>query len=207
VAESLWLGLGAKLPAFRRYVDDQADGVRRARIDDEVTAGMRGLGPELSARLVAVGQNISWIVMRAETGPLKAEARAALLELESLRPAFMRLCLVRERAAQRLEELNASPPELEAARLARAYAAEKDLGLRFTLHQAIKQAQKQSELKHRLGELEQQVEVKLSLVEQALAHLRGQQQLGLLGSDLSREVAGIMAHVLLVPALEAELEP
>ena len=81
------------------------------------------------------------------------------------------------RAAQRLEEMRVTPPEQEVAQLSRAYAAEKDLGVRFTLHQAIKRAQRKIELQSRLGEARRQLELKLAQIEQGLGYLRSQQQL------------------------------
>jgi hypothetical protein len=117
----------------------------------------------------------------------------------------MRLCQLRERLLQRREEMRLSPPEREVAELSRQYAAEKDLGQRFSLHQAIKAAQKKVELQHRLADGLRQVETKLSLVEESLSHLRRQQQQGLTGPDLAREIQATMMHVLLVPALEADL--
>ena len=204
-AELAWLTLGPRLPAFRRHVDDQAAGERRARLDDEVMNGMRGLSPEHTARLLAVSQAISWIAMRGD-GVTEASERDALLELESLRPAFMRLCQLRERLLQRMEEMRLLPPQQEVAELSRAYAAEKDLGLRFTLHQGIKAAQKKVEQQYRLGDVLRQVDGKLSLVEQSITHLRSQQQAGLAGADLVREIQSVMMHVLMVPALEAELD-
>jgi hypothetical protein len=203
--ELLWLGLGSRLPAFRRRVDAQADGERREQLDDEVLRGMRGLEPEHAARLVAVGQNISWVLLRAEPSAKTMQDRAALAELEQLRPAFLRLCLLRERLGKRLEELRQSPPEHEVAQLSQAYAAEKDIGHRLTIHQAIKQAQRKIEQQSRFAELARQVELKLSLIEQSLAQLRGQQQHGTGSGDLTRDVQNVMHHATGLAALEAEV--
>jgi hypothetical protein len=205
-AELAWLSFGPQLPAFRRHVDERAAGERRARLDDEVMSGMQSMSSEHSSRLLAVGQNISWISMRGEDPTAPPAEREALLELELLRPAFMRLCHLRERLQQRLEEMHLSPPEQQVVELTRAYALEKDLGHRFTLHQGIKLAQKKIEQQYRFADVLRQVEHKLSLVEQSLTHLRSQQQQGLAGPDLIREIQSVMTHVLLVPALEAELE-
>jgi hypothetical protein len=49
-----------------------------------------------------------------------------------------------------------------------------------------------------------QVELKLSLIEQSLGHLRSQQQLGA-AADLLRDMQGVMAHAAAASALEAEL--
>lgn len=205
-AELLWLGIGPRLPAFRRRVDRTADGERRAVMEDEVMTGMRLLSADHSARLLGVTQSVSWLTLRAEGTLGGAEEREMLLDLEELRPVFLRMCQLHERVTQRLEEVKLSPPEQEVADLSRAYAAEKDLGVRFTLHQGIKAAQKKIEQQGRWVELQRQVEQKLTIVEQSLSHLVGQQQLGLSGADLNREVQGVIAHVVMLPALEAELD-
>jgi hypothetical protein len=204
LAELLWLGAGPRLPGFRRRVDQQTDAERRARLDDEVMHGMQGMAQEHASRLLALGQNISWVILRAEGSVTERSARVKLLELEQLRPSFLRLCRLDERLAQRLEEMRLAPPEQEVQQLSQAYAAEKDLGLRFTLHQAIKLAQRKVEEQARLGDVRRQIELKLSLIEQSLAHLRSQQQLGL-SSDLLRDIQGVMGHAAAAGALEAEL--
>jgi hypothetical protein len=205
-AELAWLGLGPRLPAFRRRVDAALDGERREELEDEVIAGMRSLSPEHTSRVLGVGQSISLLSMRAESGAHFPERRDMLAALEALRPSFLRLCQLQERLSQRLEEVRLAPPEQEVVELTRAYSAEKDLGVRFTLHQGIKAAQRKIEQQARWVEMLRQVEQKLTIVEQALSHLVGQQQLGLTGADLSREIDGVTAHVVTLPALEAELD-
>src|SRR6185369_16690223 len=106
VAELGWLSFGPRLPAFRRHVDVRAAGERRARLDDEVMSGMQGMSSEHASRLLAVGQNISWIAIRGEDTAAGPAEHDALHELELLRPAFMRLCRLRERLQQRLEEMH-----------------------------------------------------------------------------------------------------
>lgn len=203
-AELTWLGLGPRLSTFRRHIDDRRASAHRARLDAEVTQGMRSLNPEHTARLLTVSEAVSWIGNPPEGLPDDPTERGARLELEALRPAFMRLCQLRERLQQRSEELRLSPPEREVAELSRQYSAEKDLGQRFTLHQGIKAAQKRVEQQHRLADGLNEVDSKLSLVEESLSHLRRQQQQGLAGAELAREIRSTMMHVLLVPALEAE---
>lgn len=203
--EVAWLGLGPRLPAFRRRVEQQADTERRARVDDEVMNGMRGLAPDHTARLLAVGQTISWIVLHAEARITEPSERALLAELDGLRPVFLRLCQVQERLGQRLEELRLAPPEQEVARLSQAYAAEKDLGLRFTLHQSIKLVQRKIEQQGHLVEAQRQIELKLAWVEQSLVHLRNQQQLGAAWPDVARDMQGMLSQVSGVATLEAEL--
>jgi hypothetical protein len=206
VGELAWLGIGPRLPAFKKRVDAVVDSERRAQVEDHIMTGMRSLSPEHNSRLLGVGQSISWITMRAEPKVQTDEEREMLLDLEELRPVFMRLCQLHERVTQKLEEVKLAPPEQEVAELSRAYAAEKDLGVRFTIHQGIKAAQKKIEQQGRWVEIQRQVEQKLTIVEQSLSHLVGQQQLGLGGADLVREVQGIIVHVTMLPALEAELE-
>src|SRR3954471_115618 len=64
--ELFWLGVGPRLAAFRRRVDQRADAERRAQLDDEVTHGMQGMAPAHATRLLALAQNISWITLRGE---------------------------------------------------------------------------------------------------------------------------------------------
>lgn len=203
--ELVWLAIGPRLSVFRRQVEQQQDNERRARLDDEVMHGMRTLAPDHNARLLAVGQSISWIVLSAESLARGPSERALLAELEELRPAFLRLCQLQERLAQRLEELRLAPPEHEVARLSQAYAAEKDLGLRFTLHQSIKLAQRKIEQQAHMIDSQRQIELKLSLLEQSLLHLRNQQQLGVAWPDLARDIQGLLIQVNAAANWEAEL--
>jgi len=203
--ELLWLGLGTRLPPFKRRVDARRDDERRARLEGELEHGLRGLNAEHAARLSSVSQTISWIGIQSPS-PSDAAERSALQELETLRPAFLRLCELREKLLARGEEFVQCPPDREVAALSRAYAAEKDLGQRFTLHQGVKQAQKKVGQQTRYLEVLRQVEHKLLLVEQSLARLSQQREQGLRGADLAKETQAISMHVLLLPALEAELD-
>ncbi len=198
------VGRGAALAVFRRKAAEQADNERRRRLDDQIEQGMRGLGPDPSARLLAFGQSISWLLLPTE-GSSDSSERALLLELEQLRPVFLRLCLLQERLGQRLEELRLAAPEQELARLAQAYAAEKDLGLRLTLHQSIKAGQRKLEQQARLVDAQRRIELELSGLEQSMGQLRNQQQLGVPWADQARDVQGVFSRAANVGALEAEL--
>jgi hypothetical protein len=204
--ELVWLGVGPRLPVFRRKVEEQVDSERRAKVDDEVMLAMRSLAPEHNSRLLSVAQSISWIVLHAEARAEGPSERALLAELEGLRPVFLRLCQLQERLAQRLVELRLAPPEHEVARLSQAYAAEKDLGLRFTLHQSIKLAQRRIEQQSHMVDAQRQIELKLSLLEQSLVHLRNQQQLGAAWPDLARDIQGLLNQASGAAALESALE-
>ncbi len=205
-AEAVWLVLGPRLPAFRRSVDARLDAERRARLDDELLSGVRSLGPRSTARLLAVGQTLSLVSMAAHkrAGAHSELARAAA-ELERVRFSFLAFCQLDERMSLLQHELSEHPPEAEVARLARAYAAEKDLGQRLTLHRGVRAAERQVELKARLVELRALVEQQLAFVEQALRHLREQQQAGLPDADLAREMASCLSRVGSPSALEAQL--
>lgn len=204
--ELVWLGLGSRLPAFRRRVDERLEAERRGRLDDEVMSGLRTLDSEHTARLLAVSQAISAIGLRVPEGAPDADLRSALVELDRLRPVLVRLCQLHERLSRRLQEMVVDPPEREVARLSQAYAAEKDIGLRLTLHQSIKQAQKKIEQQGRMVELRRGIELKLSLVEQALSHLQSRQQLGAPAQELARDVRSLVAQIGSTAPLEAELQ-
>lgn len=203
-AELVWLGLGPRLPVFRRRIEQQLEGERRALQDDELAHAMRGLGTEHSARLLAVGQAISVIMLHAPDAH-EPVMRAALVELESLRPTFLHYCQLHERLSQRLQEMVLAPPQQEAQMLAQAYAAEKDLGARFTLHQSLKLAQKKTEQQARMTDMRRSIELKLVLVEQSLAHLHQQLSFGVVAAELARDMSGLVAQVGTAARLEAEL--
>jgi hypothetical protein len=204
LAEACWLGLAPQLPVFRRSVDSRLEAERRQQLDDEVMSGMRALDPQQSSRLLGLGQVLSMFTMHAED-VRDPELLAAARELEQLRPVFMRLCQLQRRLASYLQELEQRPPEQEVARLSQAYAAEKDLGARLTLHQSIKLEQRKIEQKTRLLEASRNIELKLSLIEQSLQHLRGQQQIGANGAALARDARGLVTQVGDSAGLEAEV--
>jgi hypothetical protein len=202
--ELLWLGLGSRVSAFRRGVDLRLETERRTQLDDSVLSGMRALGGEHTARLVALERAISAISARAATGdgPIPI---AALAELDQLRPLFLRHCQLHERLSRRLQELVLAPPAEEVVRLSQAYAAERDLGARYTLHQAIKLAQRRVEQQARMLEMRGEIEQKLALIEQVPGQLHSQQQLGLPNSDLAADMHAVLASVGISTALEVEL--
>jgi hypothetical protein len=202
--ELLWLGLGSRVSAFRRRVDLQLETARRTQLDDSILSGMRALGSEHTARLVALEQAISAISARAATGggPIPI---AALAELDQLRPLFLRHCQLHERLSRRLQELVLAPPAEEVTKLSQAYAAEKDLGARYTLHQAMKLAQRRVEQQARMLEMHREIEQKLVLIERVPGQLYGQQQLGLPNADLAADMHALIASVAIPTALEVEL--
>jgi hypothetical protein len=79
------------------------------------------------------------------------------------------------------------------------------LGLRFTLHQSIKLAQRKIEQQAHLVDAQRQVELKLSFLEQSLLHLRNQQQLGAPWSDVARDIQAAVAQTSSLATLEAAL--
>lgn len=205
-AELSWLAVGPNLPLFRRSVDQRLDAERRAQLDDEVMIGMRSLDAHHTSRLLGVGQAVSLLAMHAGEGrALDPELGSALVDLEQVRPTFLKLCKLHERLSLQLQELVQHPPELEVARLSQAYSAEKDLGLRLTLHQSIKLAQKKIEQQARMVDMRRSVDLKLSLVEQSLQHLANQQQMGVPAADLARDIRGLLSQVGTTSAFEAEL--
>jgi hypothetical protein len=203
-AELVWLGLGSRLSAFRHQVDHQLESERRSRIDDSVLGGMRALGSEHTSRLVALEQAISSVSARASASGTSLPI-AALAELDQLRPLFLRHCQLSERLSRRLQELALAPPEAEVAKLSVAYAAEKDLGARFSLHQAMKLAQKKVEQQSRMVEMRRELEQRLALIESVPNQLLSQQQLGLSSAELATDMHQLIASLGVSAALEAEL--
>lgn len=204
-AELCWLGVGSRLPAFRRRVDARRESERRAQLDDEILFGMRSLDAEHTARLLAVGQAVTAISLHVESLTQDPAERAAWSQLDQLRLGFLRHYKLDERLRHRLEEMQQAPPEGEVARLSAAYAAEKDLGMRLTLHQGIKLAQRKAEQQTRMTEARRRLQLKLSMAEQGLAHLRGQLQLGVAPSELLNDAQATISVLSDTASFEAEL--
>jgi hypothetical protein len=202
--ELVWLLLGSRSSAFRHHVDMELETARRARLDDSMLGGMRALGTEHTSRLVALEQAISAISSRASSGggPIPI---GALAELDQLRPLFLRHCQLHERLSRRLQELALAPPEQEVARLSQAYAVEKDLGARFTLHQGIKLAQKRLDQQARMVEMRRELEQALAPIERIPGQLHQQQQLGLSSAELATDMHALLSSVGMPETFEAEL--
>lgn len=203
-AEVVWLAIVPRLAAFRRHVVAAGDAERRARLDGEVQHNLRDLSPQHAERARVVSRNIALVVEQLGLAGDVAE-RAVRADFEQLGLGFVRLCRLEQRLATRLDEMRASPPEEELHELSRAYASEKDLGARFTLHQGIKLAQRKIEQQSRVFELRRQVELKLSLIEQSLTHLRHEQQLGVASAVLLRDMQSAAVHASAADSIEAEL--
>lgn len=202
--ELLWLGLGSRSSAFRQHVDLQLATDERARVDDDVLSGMRGLDSEHTSRLVALEQAIAATSSRLSSAPGSIPI-AALAELDQLRPLFLRYCQLHERLSRKLQELLLAPPEQEVDRLSRAYALEKDLGARFSLHQAIKLAQKKIEQQARMLDVRRDLEQRLALIEQVPELLSERRQRGLPNAELAEEMHVLLARVGTPVTLESEL--
>jgi hypothetical protein len=202
-AELVWLGVGPRLGAFRRHVEHELETERRARVDDDVLGGMRRLGPEHQSRLVALEQAITAVSARASaSGSIPI---AALAELDQLRPLFLHTCQLHERLSRRLQELVLAPPAEEVQRLNRAYSAEKDLGARFALHQAIKVAEGRVEQQARMLELRRELEQKLALIERMPEQLYSRQQQGASNAELAADMHALISGVGIPVSFEAEL--
>jgi hypothetical protein len=135
------------------------------------------------------------------------ELRDVLMELEYVRPAFLGLCLLQERVARLIEEASQQGSEQEIARLSQAFAIEKDLGMRLTLRQTINLLQRKLEQQAHMADLLRTVELKLTLMEQSVTHIRSQRLSLTAPQELAREVREPLAQAATVSALEAQVPP
>lgn len=206
-AELLWLAIGPRLSSFRSWVDG-AQGAAEPRTepaDSMAPPADHGLSAEYSSRLRAVENAVSEVrgvirrkgAGRPETGPL-------LEKLESVRPGFSRLCQLHQRLSSFLAEPAEAALDQEIARLDQAFTTEKDLGVRFTLRQAIVLAQKRKQERDRTIGLKRSIELTLEMIEKSLAHLRSRSAALQAPAELTTDLDGLVAQIASIDALEAE---
>jgi hypothetical protein len=202
--ELLWLGVGSRLPAFRRWVDRKRDARARLELDDSITLAMQELDGVHTARLVALERvldEVRGFALRSGD----AEALAPVLgKLDAIRPGVLRVCQLHQRLTRFLNAPAEAGLEQEIARLDRAFTSERDLAVRFTLRQAIVQAQKRKQERDRLVGLRRGIELRLEMLDKSAAHLRSRSATLLSPAELEAEVDQLSAELASVTALEAE---
>jgi hypothetical protein len=171
--EALVLLVGSNLPGVRRWLDRRDAALRRAAANDAVMAAVRGLERDYASRVIALDHALGDI--RDFGGPKpEPEFEAAVTRLETLRDVHLGLC----ESHQRVTKFLAAAPTKELAgevdRLKLAFAAEKDIGLRLTLRQALTLAQRRIAHRESLGQTLRGIGVRLEALERSVTYLRSQ---------------------------------
>jgi len=171
--EAVVLLVGSSLPPVRRFLDSRDVARRRAEANAQLMVAVRGLERDYATRVMAVDHALGEI--RDFGGPRPgADFERAVTGLETLRGIHLALCETHQRVGRFLA---ATPPKellAEVDRLKATFTAEKDIGLRLTLRQAVTLAQRRVEHREGLAQTQRGVGVRLESLERSLAYLRSQ---------------------------------
>lgn len=202
--EVLWLGVGSRLESFRRWVDRRTDAALRLELDDSITTAMQALDGVYTSRLVALERVLEEVRALARQGGDEAALAPVFARLDSIRPGVLRVSQVHQRLTRFLNDPAQADVEQEIARLDEAFTTERDLGVRFTLRQAIVLAQRRKQDRDRLVGMRRAIELRLEMIDRSVTHLRSRSATLLSPAELDAEVEALAAQLASVAALEAE---
>jgi hypothetical protein len=205
--EAVWLAIGPRLPAFRRWVDSRARGSGDVVVvQDQLVQAMETLDGEHNGRLLRLGALLGEIrgLASQARGPGAQELHASVAELEAVRPAFLRLCQLHQRLSLFLSDASVVNLETEQARLKDAFAKEKDLSVRVTLRQAVSLVDKRIEHRERMAGVRRTATLRLEMIESALSHVRSHGMTLTSPRDLAGEIHTVIQQLHSVSSLEQE---
>jgi hypothetical protein len=201
--EVIWLGLGALSPGVRRWLDRRDAAMQRARRFGDATATSESLDTEHARRVAALERALAEMKEFGRRRPSPVFERA-VQRLESLRSVHVGLCETHQRIERFLAATNAAELSAEAERLKAAFSAEKDLGIRLTLKQALGAAQRRVEHRQSMAQLLRGIAVKLESVERSVAYMRSQGLALTANPRFYDEVEAMLAEI--GPAIRVEVE-
>jgi hypothetical protein len=206
-AEAAWLAVGPRLPSFRHWVDARAFfAAGTMGQQDPLVQSMETLDGEHNGRLLRLGALLGEIrgLASQARGPGGAELNAAVSELESVRPAFLRLCQLHQKLSLFVADPSVLHLETELSRLNESFAKEKDISVRLTLRQAITLVERRIEHRERMASVRRAGGLRLELIESSLSHVRSHGLTLSAPLDLAAEIRGLIQQVNSVSTLEQE---
>jgi hypothetical protein len=202
--EVLWLGLGASLPGMRRWIDRRDASFRRADAARELSASLKQLDDEYAERVRSLHDALADIRDAGGRAPAPSFERA-VARLETLGPLHIELCETHQRIGRFLATTTEADLALEIGRLRASFNAEKDLGLRLTLRQAIALAERRVEYRQSMVHVRRSLDVKLETIERSVAYLRSQGAALPANPSLADEVEALLTET--GPAVNVDVEP
>jgi hypothetical protein len=204
--ELAWLVIGPRLPGFRRWIDRQLEAQRRARAEDALDALVGKLPATHSRRFLTMSRAADEVLLLARNrrGMQPAELLHAEQALTKVRSAFLDYQLLSVRVSTLIGATPIAAIEKEAARLQEAYAADKDLSVRMTIRKALTQNQRQQQQLQQLTGVDRTIELRLAMIEKALAYLKGQVA-DAASNLLSHELDGLLTEVGAAARLEVAI--
>jgi hypothetical protein len=201
--EVIWLGLGPISPGVRRWLDRRDAAMQRNEHSSDSTAPNEALDTEHTRRVASLERVLADIRELGRRRPSAAFDRA-VQRLVALRSLYVGLCETHQRIERFLATTNDAELAAEAERLRAAFSAEKDLGIRLTLKQALGSAQRRVEHRKSMTQLIRGIAVKLESVDRSMTYLRSQGPALTANPRFHEDVEALLAEV--GPAISVELE-
>jgi len=206
--ELLWLAFGSMSPGVRRWLERRGAAARAVTPSSPEDAGPArvstgALAPEYARRVLTLERALATLRGFGGARPQPPFERA-MARLAALTPLYAAFCETHRRIGRFVVGTSEGHLLAEAERLKAQFAAEKDLGTRLTLRQAIGAAQRHVAHRREMVELQRSVAVKLESVERSLAYLVSQGPALVSNPNLPAEVEALLAE--LGPSLDVDVE-
>ena len=203
-AELLWLALGSGSPRVLRWLEarrsaEESPAARPAPF----AAAADALDSEHAQRVDLLDRALATI--RSFGAPRAQPSFAhAVARLETLRPIYRSLCETHQRIGRFLTATTEAELVAEAERLKVQFAAEKDLGVRLTIRQAIGAAQRRVEHRRTMAQLQRGIHVKLESLERSITYFVSQGRALTTNAGFLNDVEALLAEI--GPAIVADVE-
>jgi hypothetical protein len=201
--EVIWLGLGPLSPALRRWLDRRDAAIELAERAGRASASGELFDADHARRVTALDRALADIRELGRRRP-SATFEGAVQRLASLKSVYLGLCETHQRIERFLSVTSEAELVAETERLKAAFAAEKDLGIRLTLKQALGSAQRRVEHRQSMAQLLRSIVVKLDSVERSVTYLRSQGLAVTTNARLQDDVEALLAEI--GPAIDVDVE-
>ena len=202
-AEVIWLGLGPLSPGVRRWLDRRDAAMQRAERASASIAPIEELDSEHTRRVAVLERALADIRELGRRRPSPAFDRA-VQRLDALKSVYVGLCETHQRIERFLGATNDAELVAEAERLKVAFSAEKDLGIRLTLKQALGSAQRRVEHRKSMAQLIRGIAVKLESIERSMTYMRSQGLALTANQRFHEDVEALLAEI--GPAISVDVD-
>lgn len=203
--ELVWLALGPRLPAFRRWVDQRASAAYLARAETAIQGALTKLPEPEVVRFLALSREAAKFAAEANSTLAPRERLLGLHALLELRRTFLDYAFLSERLRSLIDVRSSSELEREATELQQAYGNERELTRRMTLRKALVTLKQRISEQADLTALERHVARSLDELEQMIPALRAE-WLDTGESELAPALERALAKLGRVEALETALD-
>jgi hypothetical protein len=201
--ELLWLALGSGSPRVLRWLDARRSAAESADVAPTPSTSTDALDAEHARRVQTLDRALATLRTLGDARA-PADFSHALLRLDTLRPIYRSLCESDQRIGRFLAATTEADLVAEAERLKAQFAAEKDLGVRLTIRQAIGSAQRRVEHRRTMAQLQRGIFVKLESLERSITFFLSQGRALASNAGFPNDVEALLAEI--GPAIVADVE-